>query len=338
MQKKKFSLVIWTIAMLFLILDSKTAISGAAKGLELCIRTVIPSLFPIFVISALLTSNLSGTTLPVLRPFGKLFRIPEGSESLLLTGFLGGYPIGAQCIYDAWHNGSLSRPDAHRILGFCNNAGPAFIFGMTSVLFQNRFVPWFLWGIQIASALITALLIPGTSDRCVNETSQNALTLPQAIERSIHSMGNVCGWIILFRVLLAVCQRWILAALPTELNMLFTGFLELANGCCEMKKLPLESIRFMVCCVCLSFGGLCVGMQTVSAVKELGTGLYFPGKIMQTMVSFLLAALCLPILFSHEGIVIPPRICMIFFAAILAMTHFLKFRKKCSGNSAPSIV
>ena len=58
------------VGMLLLILDSKTAVTGAWDGIELCLRTVIPSLFPFFIISAALTSSLAGMKLPLLRPLG----------------------------------------------------------------------------------------------------------------------------------------------------------------------------------------------------------------------------------------------------------------------------
>ena len=67
--------------MLALILDGRTAIDGARQGIELCLRTVIPSLFPFFVLSILLTSSLLGSSLAVLRPLGRLFGMPDGAES-----------------------------------------------------------------------------------------------------------------------------------------------------------------------------------------------------------------------------------------------------------------
>lgn len=336
MQKNTFTMALWGAAMGFLILDSKTAIGGAQEGLELCIRTVIPSLFPFFVLSSLLTSSLTGTS--VLRPLGALCRIPDGVESILLIGFLGGYPVGAQCIYDAWQNGSLSRRDAQRMLGFCNNAGPAFIFGMTATLFTTSAAPWLLWGIQIISALITALLIPGTRERGAKIESREALTLPKALERSVRNMASVCGWVILFRVVLAICGKWIFRSFPMGLQVLFAGILELANGCCAMNTLPLEGTRFLLCAVCLSFGGLCVGMQTVSAVRELGTGMHFPGKVMQTMVSFLLAQLCLPFLFPGDDTVISPLVSAFCVGILATMGFFLKFRENNSRNPTLSVV
>ena len=60
------------IGMLLLIFDSKTALEGARAGIDLCIRTVIPSLFPFFVLSMVLTGALMGTSLLWLRPIGAL--------------------------------------------------------------------------------------------------------------------------------------------------------------------------------------------------------------------------------------------------------------------------
>ena len=90
-----------SLGMLLLILDTKTAIQGAQEGIRLCIMTVIPSLFPFFVLSSLLTGALTGVRLRFLRPIGKLCRMPAGSESLLLIGMLGGYPTGAKSAADA---------------------------------------------------------------------------------------------------------------------------------------------------------------------------------------------------------------------------------------------
>ena len=119
-------------AMAILILDGKTAITGAQDGIALCLQTVIPSLFPFILLSILLTNTLLGHAIPLLRPLGRLFHLPSGSESLLICAFLGGYPVGAQTVSSLFQNGQLPRSTADRMLTFCNNAGPAFLFGMTA--------------------------------------------------------------------------------------------------------------------------------------------------------------------------------------------------------------
>ena len=82
--------VVAALGILILILDSKTALRGAAESIDLCVRTVIPSLFPFFLLSGILVKSLMGNKFPLLRPIGRLLGIPEGAESLLISGFLGG--------------------------------------------------------------------------------------------------------------------------------------------------------------------------------------------------------------------------------------------------------
>ena len=104
-----------SIAMLVLILDSPTALSGAKNGIEICLQSVIPSLFPFFVLSILLTSGLTGQRSPIIRPLSFFTGIPQGSESIFLTGLLGGYPVGAQAVGSAYRMGVLTDTEAARM-------------------------------------------------------------------------------------------------------------------------------------------------------------------------------------------------------------------------------
>ena len=72
-------------------------------------------------------------------------------------------------------------------------------------------------------------------------------------------------------------------------QVILTGLLELANGCCELEKIANDGLRFMAAAVMLSFGGLCVAMQTLSVTEKLGLGSYLPGKLLQTLISLMLA-------------------------------------------------
>lgn len=273
-----------------LILDTKTAIAGARSGIDLCIRTVIPSLFPFFVLSVLLTASLIGRKIQPLGPVCRLCRIPEGAESLLLVGLLGGYPVGAQCINQAVEDGCLHREDARRMLAFCNDCGPAFLFGIVANLFDRWWNPWLLWAIHIASALCVGTLLPGTPHPCRVRTA-NSVGPVQALERACKIMVGVCGWVVLFKVLLSFLQRWFLWMIPSGLQIVVQGLLELSNGCIALSGIGDLRSRFVLCAGILGFGGLCVGMQTWSVVSEdVDRRLYFPGKIAQGSISLFLAA------------------------------------------------
>ena len=200
--------------LLILILDSRTALAGGLAGVQICIMQVIPALLPFFVLSILISAAFTGADIPFLRPLGRLCRMPRGSESLLILGLLGGYPSGAQGVAQAYKTGQLSKTDAHRLLGFCSNAGPAFLFGIAAAVFPYTWLPWVLWIIHILSAILAGAFLPGGSKNTVRLPASQAVTLPQALERAISIMAKVCGWVILFRVLQSFLERWFLWMLP----------------------------------------------------------------------------------------------------------------------------
>lgn len=275
--------------MLILILDGQTAIKGAQIGIDLCIKTVIPSLFPFFLLSILLTGTFSSGSYPLLKPLEKIFQTPSGAGAILIPGFLGGYPAGAQCTASAYSSGQLKKEDAERMLSFCNNAGPAFLFGMVSSMFDESSSAFLLWGIHIVSAILVAILLPSSSSVSANISKNKHPSISEVMNSAIRVMAIVCGWVILFRVVIAFLERWFLWMLPITMQVIVTGLLELSNGCCELYRISDPDIRFVVCSCLLASGGLCVTMQTRSAAAVLSIKPYLKGKLLQTLFSLLIS-------------------------------------------------
>ena len=326
---KRLELTIGTgaaIGLLIMIIDGKTAFQGAAEGLTLCLNTLIPTLLPFFFLSNILTGSLMGRKIPLLRPIGRLCRIPEGAEYLLLTGFLGGYPLGASTISQACEIGSLSQRDGRRMLVFCNNCGPAFLFGIGGVLFHDGKIPWLIFTIHVLSAISVALMLPGEPGRCACE-KRSVPTAVQALWQSVRSVAGVCGWVVLFRTALTVLERWLLWYFPKELQVILSGILELSNGCISLADISNIKLRFLLCICFLSFGGLCVTMQTYSVADGLDTRLYFPGKVLQTIVGLFLGLL----LCSPKWSVIPGSL-------ILILVIFLRKREIRCRNPQKLVV
>ena len=253
--------------MLVLILDGKTALAGAAVGVELCLQTLIPSLVPFFVLSSMVTGSLGG-------------------GGLVLSGILGGYPVGAGNVAQAYRCGQISKSEGERLLVLCNCAGVSFLFGVIAPVLGSPGKGLALWGIYLLSVLALGLVLPKPPH--VYRQAQ-PITLQMALRRSISAMAGVCGWVILFRVLLAVLDRWVLWLLPDWGWVAVYGLLELSNGCLYLGILEPE-LGFLVASGMLGFGGICVMLQTAGVVDGLSMRLYFPGKVFQSGVCMLLSA------------------------------------------------
>ena len=276
-------------AIVVLILDSHTALIGAKEGIELCLGSLIPSLFPFFILTFLLTGSLLGTRLPLLRLPAKAAGIPQGCESLLIPAFLGGYPAGAQCIAQAYSRRHISEDSAKRALLFCNNPGPSFLFGILTPFFPDKRCLWALWGIQIGAALVWGWILPPCEEK-EGVIAPGEVSITKAVSTAIRSMASVCGWVILFRVLIVFAQRWFLWMVSPWLQVVLTGVLELSNGCTSLAMIQDIRLRFVICAGLLSFGGLCVTMQTASMIQRFSMRPYVFSKLAQSLLCVWIAA------------------------------------------------
>lgn len=274
--------------MVLLILDSKTALSGARNGIDLCVRCLIPSIFPFMVLSSVLTDALLGASIPAFHPFKRLFCLPDGYESLLIPSFLGGYPAGAQCIGEFYRQGKISVSCANQLLLFCNNAGPSFLFGILGAIFPERKMLWLLWGIHIFAAVLFARLFPVTQNP-LQPVSHNEPSITRIVSNSIKAMGGICGWVVLFRIMISYIDHWLLWIFPPPTQVWIKGTLELSNGCYALSEIDDVRLRFVICSCMLSFGGICITMQTASVIGSLPIFPYLGGKLLQTLFSLFLS-------------------------------------------------
>lgn len=287
---KKRALLPLLLLMILLILDSRCAADSARDAMELCIRSLIPGLFPMFVLSAMLVPHLSGIRIPALSRF---LGIPAGSEGIFLLGCAGGFPVGAACIVQAVQSGGLDRENAGRMLGISSFCGPAFLFGVLgNVLGPDQAVLLFL--IQLESALILAPFWPWTPGNA-RSRQMDPVTLPKALKRATTSLASVCAWVTLAGVAAGFLGRWLAPLLPAPGGVVLTGLLELTNGVFAAAQLESVALRFVLCAGFVCFGGVSVLLQIAGLAGEAGLPMTdcLLQKTLQGILGVILAAGCL---------------------------------------------
>ena len=286
------------LGLFLLILDAKTAFKSAHEGIQLCINSLLPVLLPFSILIKIICNKLVGQKIRCLQTLERLTETPDGAGAILLLGSIGGYPLGAQCVDDAYRNGAIQKSAARRMLAYCSNAGPAFIFGILGPLLGSLGVSVLLLLIHIISAILVSIFLPRRGHEVCCMTETKGLSITNILENAIKSIGIICCWVVLFRILSGFLEKWVLWFLPESISVLIIGFLELSNGCLLISKIGDAGSRFIISACILGFGGLCVLLQTLSCTKSCGIGWYFPGKLMHGSISFILAYLVQGVLFS----------------------------------------
>ena len=297
------------VCMAVLLWQNETASATVRQGLMLCARSVIPSLFPFFVV---VSFAVGCGFFAVLRRLG----LPVGA-AVFLVGIVGGYPVGAQTVGELYRGGGLARERAETLLTFCNNAGPSFIFSIAGVgVFGSQKIGLALYGIHILSALAAGGLLgalhftknaskPNRSDmkhgsndmkttRCdmksagnCTELAGNGARLPALFVSCVGSaaaaMVNICAFVIFFLVVMTlVRQAW--PGLPP----LALGLLELTGGITSLEASP---AGFCMAAALLGWGGVSVHCQTAAVLEDTGLSLrrYLLAKALQAVISALFA-------------------------------------------------
>lgn len=269
-------------AMLALILDSRCAADSAREAIELCLGTLIPVLFPLFVLSTMLVPALGALRMPLL---SKLLGFPEGGGGLFLIGCAGGFPVGAACVAQAAKESQLSREMAEELLGLCSFCGPSFLFGVIGnvLSLQDAAV---LFVIQLETALLLAVFRRHSAPGCFR-SGTDTVSLPHAVRRAISSIATVCAWVVLAGVAAGFLRRWLFPLLPKALGIFLTGILELTNGVFALEGLS-PGLRLPFCAFFVTFGGISVLLQITAVAASAGLRM---GKcIRQKTVQALLAA------------------------------------------------
>lgn len=285
-------------ALAGLILLPQEAAAAVQDGLRLCAQLLIPSLFPFFLCTNLaanlgVTDLLARAAAPVMRV---LFHVSGDGSAVLLFGLLGGYPAGAQCAAALRRSGHISQEEAEYLLLFCNNAGPAFLFGVAGSLFGGVRAALVLWGAQVLSALLIGLLHrPRTRPPYTPPAARDAQPFSAAFFAAVQDAAQTCFQVMAFVTAFSVLSHFLTLGLkafaPPEGALLLGGLLELSSGLCALGGAALPALWKLTAAGGLcAFGGLCVLLQTKAVLAPAGlNGRGMPGaKAMQALLAALL--------------------------------------------------
>lgn len=312
-------LLVWFLA------DAGAVRDSVAEALALCARSVVPSLFPFLVASsALLALGFGELAAPWLAGLMEpLFRVPGAGSAALVLGLVGGYPIGAKTAADLYRENLVSREEAERLLAFCNNSGPAFIFGVVGAgVFGSGALGLLLYLVHMAASLLVGLLFrfyrPGEGPRrgrlqgAQFQTASFPAAFTHSVTGALSSTLNICAFVLFFTVTIRMLSlTGVLTGLARLLSLLFgplgfdqswarqllTGVLEVSSGVSSLTDGSLSG-RLSMAAFMLGWAGLSVHCQVLAFLGDSGLSMrtYLAGKLLHGGLSAALLRLLVPLL------------------------------------------
>lgn len=300
-------------SLLLIVKNSDLAIKYMSTGLALCIKTVIPSLFPFMVISDMIVSSGTAEFIGrILRaPMRFLFGVSGAGGCSVILGILCGFPIGAKSAVSMYDSGKISKKELERLLTFSNNPSSAFIISAVGLsLFGSRSI-----GILLYAAILTSAFLIGIAQNIlfrkakIYDKSLISTSVPSrqknfvgdftgAVSDSAFGILKICAFVLFFTTLMGVFSESMASAeLPQSIRALFFGFFELTGGMSEAALISSAKQGILIAAFIGGWSGISVHFQIMSLCSERNISFkpYFIAKLCQGILSSIITKLYLVI-------------------------------------------
>ena len=305
-----------------LVIFSSSNLSAAKNGLVLWANSIVPSLFPFFVATELLShTNFAYYLGNVINRFMKpIFNVRGEGSFAFIMGIISGYPIGAKIAANFREKNICSKEECERLLSFTNNSGPLFILGTVGIsMFGNSTIGFLLLITHLLASVTVGFLFRFWKHK-VKYTSLKNLSyvdskdnislsnlggiIGNSISSSINTILLIGGFVVLFSVIISIMQTsqllnilsncfsylFKLLNIPPEFSSgIISGILELTNGLNIICNIPCKqlSINIIVSSFLLGLGGISILLQVWSTIAKTDLSIkpYIIGKLLHACFS-----------------------------------------------------
>lgn len=317
--KNGFISAILVTAAYFCMAHTKVIADAVSEAVQRCLLTVIPSLYAMMIVSALLVrSGITGCMPNFLSRLTRLFFGLDGTSAAIFSmSIFAGYPVGTSMLLSEYESGRLNARRTELLCGLCFGAGPAFIFGCISGKLYSSPTAGMIILISTAVANIIGLLLmsPWLRRDIPEDTAKKKVTLTadmltDCMISSGRSMAVICFSVVAFAVISAFFQ---MAGISGSVGKILSGisgmdsgtgsrifavFLDITN----VSGLPVNDYSLLpYICGATSFGGVCVLFQLSALVRGRISILPLVAvRVVMAAVSGMVCRVMMPIFMRYE--------------------------------------
>ena len=284
-EKKLYSFTIiitLLITIINIFLNSNTLNQTITFSSNLFLKNIMPSLFPMFIISSILVEidipKVLGNIFK--KPMNILFKTKGEGAFIFFMSMITGFPSSAKYINDLLNKKQINTKDAQKILMFSFFSNPLFIVNTVGIMFlKSQKIGIMLLISHILGNIIIGIIfknynqtknIPNTKinnlkylNTKINNTNLFKVLIT-SIKTSIETLINIFGIITFFLIIINILFKT-----KNIITIPLIGILEMTSG---LKYLSLSNIDYnikvLLSMFLISFGGFSVHFQIMSILHK----------------------------------------------------------------------
>lgn len=315
----EFFLFFLLLALSLILCFNKSLSVAVIDGFKLWFACVLPSIFPYFFITTILTglsltSKISRRLTPVTT---RLFNTGGITAYAYFISLISGYPVGAKTVADLKEKGLISNAESVRASALCSTSSPMFLISTVgSLMFCSAKFGLILFLVHLLSSIIIGIIF-SFYKRKEKPLNLSQLPIDTTIDFSLYettfsaivSVLVVGGIITLFYILTEILLS--VHLLPPIISLVerlvkndaiaegfVFGILETTRGYKAVSSGGISFLSLPVCAFFCGFGGLSVIAQSTAYLKKakIKTAPFVFAKLLQAVLSFLLGV-CFSLIF-----------------------------------------
>lgn len=259
--KSSFILI---LAVLTVIFPKETA-DSAVGSINICINSIIPSMFAFMVITTYIQSSCLYRVIfrPILPALSRIVRADDNILSIFLLSLIGGYPVGIKLLKEdiAQNTNSPAIARGHSIASlFCYCISPSFaIIMIGNGVFGSTEAGVIVYISSTLANITAAAVISHIYDLKSSSNREKTFTgnLTGAVNSASKALFGICTVIVAFNIALT-CVSELLKCAGIIVPPIVAGFFEISN-LLNIESPSVSLIPFVSAIA--SSGGICVMLQ-----------------------------------------------------------------------------
>lgn len=280
-------IVLFLVLEVYLLCNSNEVISSFNKTLNICLYTLMPTMFASILFTQILTNLEFEKYIPkfIIKLLSKLFNINEKDVIIFIFSIISGYPNNAKMLLD---NNNLNT-----IINYTNFVNPIFLIcTVGGIYLKDIKLSIIIFISHILSNVIIGIILKNKNvnlkEITSNSENKNILEIYYtSLKGVVSSLTLIFSNILFFSILISLLSN--ILPFNNIINSSILGLFEFSNGIYLISMLNINTfIKGILTLIIISFGGFSIHMQMISINNKIKYTKFLFFRILGVFISSLL--------------------------------------------------
>ena len=277
-------IILFLILEIYLLSNSKIIINDFNKSLNICIYTLMPTMFASILFSQILIGLNFEKYIPkfIINIFGKIFNISDKEVVIFILSLISGYPNNSKML--------KNNLNLNNIILYTNFVNPIFLIcTVGSIYLKNLKLTLIILMSHYISNIIIGILIRNKNiylnERNINANENSFFNIYfSSLNNTVRALVNIFSNILFFSILISLLNN----ILPFNdiINSFIIGLFEFSNGIFLISNTSSSIFikGLLITCI-ITFSSFSIHMQILSINEKIKYINYLFYRIINVLIS-----------------------------------------------------